>query len=295
MGRRQGLYNKMIKIVGNSGCPVEIVQDDAGLPFVRKSCSVDGSSRLIQQIKKQVDFQHEDIKSPHVIRQFIDGDRYFVEMQYVRSLDFVTFTGTSTNESYEKVCRSIVDFVKDEFAKSAIKKFPSESWSIKVSEVCRKVFEQRKLSYESLRDVESFLLNDLPQEILVGQCHGDLTLSNILIGESDEVFFIDFLNPPIESPYEDVAKILQDTTHHWSIHHFNGACDRSGVAIRWNHFENLMLERLKSIVDMHTLKKIQVLSLLRIVPYTEKSHILRFLTDSILKEISIASNTTMRG
>jgi aminoglycoside phosphotransferase len=283
----------MIKIVGNSGCPVEIIQNDSGLPFVRKSCSIESSSRLIQQIKKQIDFQHESIKSPHVIRQFTDNDRYFAEMQYVRSLDFVTFTGTSTNESYERVCSSIVDFVKDEFMKSTIEKFPAESWNVKVSEVCKKVFDQRKISYETLNEIKSFLLSDLPEEILVGKCHGDLTLSNVLISESNEVFFIDFLNPPIESPYEDVAKILQDTTHQWSVHHFSGSCDRSGIAIRWNHFENLLFERLKSLIDMHTLKKIQVLSLLRIVPYTEKSHILRFLTDSILKEISIASNITM--
>lgn len=285
----------MIKIVGNSGCPVEIVQDSENLPIVRKSCNLQISDRLFQQIKKQTDFKHSMIKSPKVERQIIDNDRYVVEMQYVKSLDFVTFTGTSTNENYEKVCDVITDFIKEEFDSSSFQRFPVEDWGRKVLEVSKKSFDQNKVNRETLLEIENFLLSELPRDILVGKCHGDLTFSNILISESNEVFFIDFLNPPIETPYEDFAKILQDTEHQWSVHHYNGACDKSGVKIRWKYFENLMFEKLKSSIDLKTLKKIQVLSLFRIVPYTEKSHILGFLLDSIIKEISFASNTTMRG
>jgi len=283
----------MIRIVGNSGCPVEIVQSDSGSPFIRKSCKLQTADRLARQIEKQSKFDHEVIKSPIILRQFKENDRYIVEMQYVKSLDFVTFTGTSSNDNYERVANTIVDFVEKEFKESSIKKFPIEIWESKVMSVFESTFNQKKISCESLQKIENFLMNDLPSEILVGKCHGDLTFSNVLISENNEIFFIDFLDPPIESPYEDFSKILQDTTHQWSIHHYSGACDRSGISIRWNYFENLLFDRLRSFIDMNTLKKIQVLSLFRIVPYTEKSHILGFLLDSISKEMSIDSNTTM--
>jgi len=285
----------MIKIVGNSGCPVDIVQDSENLPIVRKSCNLEISDRLSQQIKKQVDFNHTLIKSPKVIKQIIDNDRYIVEMQYVKSFDFVTFTGISSNETYEKVCDIITDFIKDEFEESLLQQFPIERWERKVLDVSKKAFDQKKVNHETLLNIENFLLNDLPSNILTGKCHGDLTFSNVLISENNEVFFIDFLNPPIETPYEDFAKILQDTEHQWSVHHYNGSCDKSGVKIRWKYFENLMFDKLKSSIDLKTLKKIQALSLFRIVPYTEKNHILGFLLESIIKEISFASNITMRG
>lgn len=285
----------MIKIVGNSGCPVEIVQDESCHTFVRKSCISKSSARLIRQIQKQENFKHDLIKSPKVLRQKIDEDRYIVEMQYVKSLDFVTFTGNSDIESYNRVSNVIVDFVKEEFERATIMKFPKTDWENKVFDVSKKISDQNKMSDSDLRKINDFLLKDLPEEILVGNCHGDLTFSNILIGENNEVFFIDFLDPPVESPYEDFAKILQDTSHLWSVHHFNGACDKAGVRIRWNYFERLLFEKVFPLIDLHTLKKIQVLSLFRIVPYTEKIDILGFLLDSISKEISIASNTTMRG
>lgn len=284
----------MIRIIGNSGCPVEIVQGLNDAPLVRKSCDLQGSDRLARQMKKQSEFNHSVIKSPTVIKQGFSSDRFIVEMQYIKSLDFVTFTGTSTNESYEKVSDIITEFIKEEFENSSLSKFPTDKWESKIFDVSKKSFDQRKLKLSDLRQIENFLLTDTPNEILIGRCHGDLTLSNVLIGENDEVVFIDFLDPPIESPYEDLSKILQDTTHQWSIHHYNGACDKSGVKIRWKYLENMMFDKLKSYVDIHALKKIQVMSLFRIVPYTEKHHILGFLLDSISKEISIASNTTLR-
>lgn len=49
----------------------------------------------------------------------------------------------------------------------------------------------------------------------VGLCHGDLTLSNLIVG-SKEIFLIDFLDSYLESPLQDVAKLYQDLHFGWS-------------------------------------------------------------------------------
>ena len=55
--------------------------------------------------------------------------------------------------------------------------------------------------------------------IPMGRCHGDLTLSNVLIQESadDAVVLIDFLDSFLESPLADMAKINQDLGHAWTL------------------------------------------------------------------------------
>jgi aminoglycoside/choline kinase family phosphotransferase len=55
--------------------------------------------------------------------------------------------------------------------------------------------------------------------IPIGLCHGDLTLSNILVQEhqGDRIVLIDFLDSFIESPLADLAKLRQDLVHGWTL------------------------------------------------------------------------------
>lgn len=49
-----------------------------------------------------------------------------------------------------------------------------------------------------------------------GRCHGDLTLSNIIV-EGSRAHVLDFASLPIESPAIDACKLLQDAVHGWAV------------------------------------------------------------------------------
>ena len=61
------------------------------------------------------------------------------------------------------------------------------------------------------------VFNELDEEINipVGQCHGDLTFSNILFN-GNNYYLIDFLDSFLESPLLDLVKIRQDSNYGWS-------------------------------------------------------------------------------
>jgi len=53
-------------------------------------------------------------------------------------------------------------------------------------------------------------------EVLIGPCHGDLTLSNMILSPSKGLVLIDFLDTYFESPLQDVAKLRQDFYYGWA-------------------------------------------------------------------------------
>ena len=65
----------------------------------------------------------------------------------------------------------------------------------------------------------------MTQNILIpiGPCHGDLTLSNIIISRTGSINLIDFLSTFLESPLWDIVKIYQDLKYGWSYRHLSGA------------------------------------------------------------------------
>lgn len=51
----------------------------------------------------------------------------------------------------------------------------------------------------------------------IGSCHGDLTLSNVILDPVAGVTLIDFLDTYLETPLQDVAKLKQDFVYGWSF------------------------------------------------------------------------------
>ena len=58
-------------------------------------------------------------------------------------------------------------------------------------------------------------------DILIGPCHGDLTLSNIILNPAERLVLVDYLDTFFESPLQDVAKLNQDLLLGWSTRHEN--------------------------------------------------------------------------
>ncbi len=51
----------------------------------------------------------------------------------------------------------------------------------------------------------------------IGNCHGDLTLSNLIVDPINGITLIDFLYTYLESPLQDIAKLSQEFVYGWSF------------------------------------------------------------------------------
>ena len=72
----------MIPLKGHSGCSVVLLEGG----IVRKtSPHTDYNSRLLNQSKKQVRFNHPTLKTPQVVESgFTEDGKFFFDMRYVR-------------------------------------------------------------------------------------------------------------------------------------------------------------------------------------------------------------------
>jgi len=137
-------------------------------------------------------------------------------------------------------------------------------------------------------------LQSIPDQILLGECHGDLTFSNIIVERPGKICIFDFLNPPFETPYEDAAKFLQDAQFFWSIMKHKGNFDKTRVMIYWSYAESILRSELEKICDFNTLRKFQILGLLRIIPYTFDDKILQSLRKLVTNEVENDLSSSLR-
>ena len=127
-----------------------------------------------------------------------------------------------------------------------------------------------------LRRLASFDDKDIP----IGPCHGDLTLSNVIVRRG-ELVLIDSIPVFINSPMLDAAKLLQDARHHWTTRTHGGRIDHGRMLMLMAKMES-MIESLSLSKDL--LNFFSALNLYRILPYVrENQDVTRYVEVEILK------------
>ena len=105
----------------------------------------------------------------------------------------------------------------------------------------------------------------------MGICHGDLTLSNMII-KDDKIYLIDFLKTYNESIVQDLSKIYQEFILGWSSRFLNGNdIIRSKIIC-----ENIVDKKFFKLFSKDILIVLEfeiILTLLRIFPYVKQSDI----------------------
>ena len=119
--------------------------------------------------------------------------------------------------------------------------------------------------------------------IPIGLCHGDLTLSNILIGYNDfNIYLIDFLDSFIETPLFDILKVRQDTSYLWSLKLFEHKCDENKIIIHLNYIDEIIHTHFKKYQWYEELYDyFQIINLLRVFQYCKTESTASFLYEEI--------------
>jgi thiamine kinase-like enzyme len=257
-----------ILVQGYSGCGLAVRANDptdpaeAGCHHVVEKSSPGPAynGRLLKQIEKQESYAQmllaapgathgPQIVIPRVLfrrqRPNAQGEAALViGMTFEHHVDCISFINKASHRHLAVLTDALMRLLQSHVDMSPIAVVPAAVLSDKIADILRVSKSNRQL--DGIMDELEPLLYDLREwvdeagpaghEIPVGLCHGDLTLSNILIqrgGKSSgpvgaitkaepdatvmRVVLIDFLDSFVESPLADMAKLCQDLVYGWTM------------------------------------------------------------------------------
>jgi hypothetical protein len=284
-----------IRVVGHSGFSVELINENT----VRKAAAHGAESeRLRRQINKQITFQAASlqgrIRAPEVRRQIEASGAFSAEMEFVAGKDFVQFLTEANHDELDDFAKLMVDFIYDNLARSASRDVTG------LIEEKAKELANRGVAHKYVEAALALCAN--PIRVPVGPCHGDLTFSNMLF-KGKQLYLIDFLDPFVESPIQDVVKLRQDTHFGWSLDMYQADFDRTKTRIVLNYLDHLIEEAFAAF-DWYANHYVlfQLMNLMRILPYCKNAnakvivmtHLDRLLATNLMRPISTVKHTHAR-
>jgi hypothetical protein len=134
-----------------------------------------------------------------------------------------------------------------------------------------------------IRKSFDFLLDNVHSLYMpVGWNHGDLSLENIIvIGDDKSLYFLDFLDSPIETPMIDIARILLDLDHGWWGNNLKSTAT-------WETNRLLVIREINLFLADHNIDKksvdfFSIFAALRVLPYTKSPVRIGYLKTSLSK------------
>jgi len=198
-----------------SGCEFEINREHETL--LKYSPSVEYRSRLLMQAQKQAIFHKFNTNKNIVIPNVVSIRNNGFIMEYMPdAIDHLSLFENDKIINIKKYVDNVLNFIDTNLSKSyyvdglELEKYKSITMT-KLSSINLHGMVSKKERQKLVNLIEK---NKEP--LLIGQCHGDLTLNNIL-SDGSNIVIIDFLDSFIDSPIIDIIKIQQDTCNYWSI------------------------------------------------------------------------------
>lgn len=240
-------------------------------------------------VEKQITFKSlieigGKTSSVDILSSFEDSKNIQIIMPYIQGLNGAGFTLYGTLEIANQLNRSLSSLIAREIKNSAETLVSTSVFELKIIDVLSKTNDielaewvKRCLNY----------LRGMPKEMMypIGECHGDLTLSNVILKNNGELILIDFLKTYLETPLQDIAKLKQELIYGWSIRY-----DENWLAIKGELIGKVIMPNLvRSIEKLYSLQSeiIMIVTLARIAPYVKDNVTKLWLIKSISKELGI--------
>ena len=214
---------KHIDVQGHSGCRIEVVREGTEL-FVYKSTSDKGYlNRLCDQAAKQRQASaigYRQMRVPAVLDVSRDETSAVIKMEYVYSRNFIEYFEQAEASQIHNLTAVLIGFIEHEVSLSRMTLVPANVMRDKFASVEAHVNANPLLSGDDevsrlMSQMRAVFANCGDMMLPVGQCHGDLTFSNILFS-GNNYYLIDFLDSFVETPLMDIVKLRQDTAYGWS-------------------------------------------------------------------------------
>lgn len=200
------MINRILK--GNSGCLVELVETDKANHFVRKTSSSETyNHRLEQQVAKQIEFGKRGFKVPKIWNTgFSEKNCIYYEMEYVSGLKVSEYLNSSMPRSISNELLNLLEEMRISQGLNVNNSFVREQLQGHLSS---------KPSDHRLNAAVHFLEEFDWEAIESKECHGDLTLENLIVNEKG-IYLLDFQDVTINCFSQDIGKLLFDLEWNWS-------------------------------------------------------------------------------
>ncbi|MFA0088582.1 phosphotransferase [Vibrio sp. 10N.261.51.F12] len=261
-----------IQASSHSGATLQVLQE-SGEYFVRKQIhsAIDKNLSAIQKQRrfKSIKTPSYDIIAIPVTDIDHQEDELSIMMPYIEGLggEQVAYKGSKTVAKNLKVALDF--YLINGIALSDDQLYPVDSVIDKLEQISNNLEDKWSLfpDLEShLATFKQYCNKDLLMPM--GECHGDLTLSNLKVTEENQLALFDFLTCEINSPIQDAAKLIQDFEYGWSFRK-----EKVSVRIKGEIFcEHAMPSFLKTLdrLFFYEMRVVETLTILRIAPYIQE-------------------------
>ncbi|MBR4591390.1 MAG: hypothetical protein IKO36_12165 [Bacteroidaceae bacterium] len=275
------------KIKGNSGCDLNIVEDNNFLRII-KTCKSSYLERLHKQYVKQLNeyvYLHKNkmfIKVPDI--KWVNDS---MNMSYIYGKSFIDFFERSNINDIKYITDEIISYIDDEINRSSLEYINK---GILVDKVNSTFANTKNNAFYKSSDDNLFYkaiekLNEFPEKIKlpIGQCHGDLTFSNMIFNNSG-IWIIDFLDSFVETPLQDIVKLRQDTLYKWSTNMTENSYNKVRINTVFKYIDEQITKYFSKydwFVSYYNI--FQYINILRILPYAKTEDIHEFLVNVLIK------------
>lgn len=198
---------------------LKIVQRDH-LSYVLKTFNVD-VERARLNVEKQRLFSplytgSARVSAAAVLEFKVLADRAELLMPYIEGMTGHMFPVYATRNIAQTLSVSLSTLIDSELNESREEQVPTKIFQDKLASVSAVTYDP---VLKQLIDACLNFIGSLPDEMPfpIGRCHGDLTLSNVILDPVSGITLIDFLDTFLETPLQDVAKLKQDYVYGWSF------------------------------------------------------------------------------
>jgi thiamine kinase-like enzyme len=255
-----------------------------GLPCVRK-IFVNKIDRAIRSIEKQRSFKPifspiGVIEAAPVLSVVNTPTQVDILMPYIEGVTGEDFAVHSTQKLISALSSSLSSIIYHEIERSSNNVIKLSVFTEKVEEVRQSTTDLDLIALVDmvLREVEGF-----PKELVfpIGPCHGDLTLSNIIVTSGSKITLIDFLHTYLETPLQDVAKLMQEFSYGWSFRKASPSIQLK-AKIFCSQFYPRALIMLEDLYP-DPIRLVNMVNLIRIAPYVKDQSTKYWLLKSVNK------------
>ena len=290
---------------GHSGCQIFLMEDDDGKNYVRETAKCGGfhqtSTADFSRHERLcgMDFHHYSLIAFQTkCHARIYGCRglYFFDMEYIQGVTLAEYIKTMEIGKVKGLVEALV---------SSLVPQKQVSISEEQQKLARDVFGRKLFDLRTKLPVDNEIVNyalDLLEKhnwskLVPTQCHGDMTLENIII-KDDRMYFIDFLDSFYDSWFLDIGTLLQDVQVMWSYRFQNEV--NMNTVLRLIVFRDLLLDEISKIDSSYVIEIYYSLlqKLIRIYPYTEDEFTYNFLNEKtgiVLKNIKALEEQVREG
>jgi tRNA A-37 threonylcarbamoyl transferase component Bud32 len=257
---------------GHSGCKI-LLCENGGYTFVRKiSKNLKYNERLMNQANKQKEFRSNTVIAPKVLKSGIDKQNlFYFDMEYIQG---VTLSEYIKNIEIGKIQHFVNSLVDNIMNSQDEEKASPNLFVLKINSLENQLSSHNNLV---INDALKLLKNHSWNNFKRTNCHGDLTLENIII-KDNKLYLIDFLDSFYDSNIMDLSTLMQDVQTMWA---YRKETVDINTIIRLIIFRDILIDKVKKKMGKLYIEVYYalLLKLIRIYPYTNDPATYDFLND----------------